>query len=147
MRIVLGIVALLGALTVLALGASLALIESEEVVVLRTRDAGGEMHAVRLWITDFEGDEYVAPGNRSNEWFQRLHGDPRVELKRGDHTSCRVATIVEAPEAIPVLEVTLEKYASVFAATSVLNVLLEPEGDETPPVTVRLDPCEAEGSS
>lgn len=140
-RIVLTGLAGLGVAVLLVIAAAVTLIESEEVVVLRTRDEGGEMHAVRVWIADFEDAQWVAPGNRSNAWFQRLLADPRVELSRGGRTTCHVAVVVEEPGSIPVLEAFLEKYASVVAATGLLNRLLEPEGDPTPAVAVRLDPC------
>lgn len=125
----------------LALGASFALVESEEVVVIRTYDANGESHSTRVWIVDHDGAQWIAPGNRSNGWFQRLLGDPRLELARDDVPSCRVAHVVESPDSIPVLESFLEKYASVIRATGILNRLIEPEGDPTPPVAVRLDDC------
>jgi hypothetical protein len=67
--------------------------------------------------------------------------DPRVELVRSGVRSCRVATVVESPASIPVLEVFLEKYSSVIRATGLLNLLLEPAGDQSPPVAVRLGAC------
>ena len=125
----------------LVVGASVALIESEEVVEIHTRDTAGEAHAARVWVVDYDGVEWVAPGNRSNAWFQRLLVDPRVELARSGARSCRVATVVDGPSAVGVLERFLEKYASVIRVTALLNRLLEPGGGESPPVAVRLDPC------
>ncbi len=128
-------------LFVLVIAGSVALIESEEVVRIQTRDAEGETYTTRVWIADYAGRQWVAPGNRSNAWFQRLLLDPSVELVRGGDTACYLATVVESPESIPVLEHFLEKYASVIRATSILNPILDPGGDDTPPVAVRLDPC------
>ena len=128
-------------LFVLVIGTSVALIESGEVVVIHTRDSDGELHSARVWVVDHEGHQWVTPGNRSNAWFQWLLADPRVELVRSGVRSCRVATIVESPASIPVLEVFLEKYSSVIRATGLLNLLLEPTGDESPPVAVRLGAC------
>ena len=125
----------------LTIAGSVALIESGEVVVIHTRDAAGETHAARIWIVDHEGRQWVAPGNRSNAWFQRLSADPKVELVRAGVRSCHLAAVVESPASIPVLERFLQKYASVIRATGLLNLILEPGGDETPPVAVRLDPC------
>ena len=125
----------------LAIGASVALIESEEVVVIQTYDAAGEPHSTRVWIVDHAGNAWIAPGNRSNGWFQRLLADPRLELTRGDVQTCHVTHVVESPDSIPVLEDFLAKYASVIQATGLLNRLIEPEGDPTPPVALRLDPC------
>jgi hypothetical protein len=132
---------ILAGLFVLAIGVSVALIESGEVVVIYTRNSEGELHSARLWVVDHEGHQWVAPGNRSNAWFQYLIVQPRVELVRSAIRSCRVATVVESPASIPVLEVFLEKYSSVIRATSLLNRILEPSGDDSPPVAVRLDAC------
>jgi hypothetical protein len=128
-------------LFLLAGGGSLALIESQEVVVIHTRDEIGATHPARVWIVDYEGKSWVAPGNRSNEWFQRLLVDRQVEIVRNKLRRCQHAYAVEGDEAIPVLEVFLEKYASVIRVTGFLNRLLEPGGDPTPPVVVRLDGC------
>lgn len=74
-----------------------------------------------------------------------------MEIDRGGRHACFRAAIVESPDSIPVLESFLLKYATVMRASGLLNLLLEPEGDETPPVAVRLDPaagdCEPLASS
>ena len=140
MRRLAWIAAALSAVLLLVLGASLAMIESEEVVVLYTSDARGE-YSTRIWIVDHDGAQWIAPGNRSNAWFQRLQVEPRVELDRSGVRSCHAAAIVDGPEALAALELFLEKYASVIRATTLLNQLLEPGGDESPAVAVRLDPC------
>lgn len=138
----LGIAAgILMGLFLLVIVGSVALIESGEVVVIHTRDTAGEFHSARVWVVDHEDRQWVAPGNRSNAWFQRLLVDPRVELARSGVRSCHVVAVVESPDSIPVLELFLEKYASVIRATGLLNRLIEPSGDESPPVAVRLDPC------
>jgi hypothetical protein len=142
MRRLIVLVCVSAGLILLVLLGSLALIESEEVVRIRTRDPGGEAHTARVWIVDYGGRQWVAPGNRSNAWFQRLLEDPRIELARGGDYRCYVATVVESPESIPALEHFLDKYASVIRVTGLLNRLLEPGGDDTPPVAIRLDPCE-----
>ena len=128
-------------LFVLVVAGSVALIESGEVVTIHTRDAAGETYAARVWVVDHEGRQWVAPGNRSNAWFQRLLANPRVELVRSGVRSCHLAAAVEGPASIPVLEDLLDKYASQIRATALLNRLLEPAGDPSPPVAVRLDPC------
>ena len=135
------VVASLAGLFLLATGVSLALIESGEVVELHTRDSHGDLHRTRVWIVDHAGSQWVAPGNRSNSWFQNLVADPRVELVRSGVRSCRTAAVMESPDSIPVLEAILEKYSAVMSATGLLNRLLEPAGDDSPPVAVRLDAC------
>lgn len=134
-------VAVVLGLVLLILGGSVALIESGEVVVIHTRDADGGSHATRVWVLDHAGRQWVAPGNRTNAWFQRLLANPQLDMVREGGRACYVAAIVESPESIPVLERVLEKYASVIRVTTLLNFVLEPEGDDTAPVAVRLDPC------
>ena len=134
-------VALLIGLVLLVVAASVALIESEEVVVIDTRDAAGETYSTRVWVLDFEGRVWLAPGNRSNGWFQRLLTNPKVELVRSGTRTCHLASVVEGDASIPILEQFLEKYASVIRVTTLLNFVLEPGGDESPPGAVRLESC------
>jgi len=124
-----------------AVVASVTLIESQEVVVIRTTDTEGHAHSARVWVVDYEGAVWVAPGNRTNGWFQRLLLDPRVELTRAAMRRCYIATAIEGPAALPVLQRFLEKYRSVIRVTGFLNRLLEPRGDPSEPVAVRLSPC------
>jgi hypothetical protein len=143
-RVGIAAVALVGlALVVIAI--SVALIESGEVVVIHTRDSSGDLRSARVWVVDHDARQWIAPGNRSNAWFQRLVADPRVDLVRSGVRSCHVATVVESPDSIPVLERFLAKYASVIRVTGLLNRLLEPAGDPSSPVAVRLDPCGSSG--
>jgi hypothetical protein len=139
-RLAIGLAIAVGAL-LLAIGVSVALIESEEVVVIYTRDPNGRTHAARVWVVDHSNLQWVAPGNRSNGWFQRLLVDPRVELVRSGARGCYLASVVEGSASLPVLRQFLEKYQTVIRATALLNRILEPGGDSSPPVAVRLDPC------
>ena len=50
--------------------------------------------------------------------------------------------LVESPASIPLLEAILEKYAAVLRASTLLNLVLEPAGDPTPPVAARFEPIE-----
>ncbi len=133
--------AIAASLFLVAVVASVALVESEEVVVIRTIDGEGHARSARVWVVDYEGATWVAPGNRSNGWFQRLLLEPRVELTRSGTRTCYIASAVEGAAALPVLERFLEKYRSVIRVTGFLNRLLEPRGDPTEPVAVRLRPC------
>ena len=139
-RIALAATGLVGVFLVVIAG-SVGLIESGEVVVLYTTDADGGSHAARVWVVDYADRQWVAPGNRSNAWFQRLLVAPRVELVRRDARSCHLAVVVDGDASVPMLERFLEKYAFQLRATGLLNRLLEPGGDTSPPVAVRLDPC------
>ena len=133
--------AVVAALFLVAVVASVALIESQEVVVIRTTDTAGHAHSARVWVVDYEGAAWVAPGNRTNGWFQRLLLNGRVELTRSGTRRCYIATVVEGPAALLVLERFLEKYRSVIRVTGFLNCLLEPRNDPSEPVAVRLSPC------
>ena len=133
--------AALAAAFLVAVAASVALIESQEVVVIRTVDVDGESHSTRIWIADYDGAQWIAPGNRTNGWFRRLLENPRIEVERSGVTSCYEAKPVEGDAALPALRVFLEKYRSVIRVTAFLNRLLEPAGDPSAPVAVRLDPC------
>lgn len=134
------VVAALATLFLVAGAASVALIESQEVVVIRTADADGA-HSTRVWVADHDGAPWIAPGNRTNGWFQRLLANPRVELVRSGVARCYTAKIVEGNAALPPLRVFLAKYQSVIRVTAFLNRLLEPAGDPSDPVAVRLEPC------
>ena len=131
----------LAAIFLVAVAASVALIESQEVVVIRTVDTDGESHATRVWVADHDGATWIAPGNRTNQWFRRLLENPRIELERAGVSRCYRATPVEGDAALAPLRAFLEKYRSVIRVTGFLNRLLEPAGDPSEPVAVRLDPC------
>jgi hypothetical protein len=56
--------------------------ESGEVVVLTTRDAGGEPHDTRLWVVDLEGRAWLRAGSEVASWYARLAARPEVEVTR-----------------------------------------------------------------
>ena len=93
-----------GLLATAVLG-SLLLIESEEVVVIHTQDPEAESFETRVWIVDHEGAVWIAPGNRSNQRFERLRRRSAIELTRDGTTSCRVASVVKGDEALAVLPI------------------------------------------
>lgn len=91
-----GLLVLLGAVAALAL-AQLAASESGEVVVLATRDAGGDVHRTRLWIVEDGGALWLRSGSPDGAWYRRLREHPLVEVTRGGEA--RGYRAVPQPEA------------------------------------------------
>ena len=84
--------ALATAATVLAalVGAGFLLIESGEVIVLRTTHARGDEFVARLWVVDHAGQPWVGKMDPSEaRWVGRLREEQAVELVRGGDRSCR----------------------------------------------------------
>jgi hypothetical protein len=83
--------------------------ESGEVVVLRTRDAGGAVHETRLWVVDDAGTAWLRSGSPEAGWFQRLSAEPEIEVVRHDATlPMRAVPVPQAQSRIN--ELMLEKY-------------------------------------
>lgn len=115
--------------------------EAEEVVVLRTPDAQGDVLATRLWVVDHDGAAWVVTGRKS-EPVRRLTAIPRVELVRGGRVGCYIASPYNDRETLETaLRLRQEKY---FAQRLAVAVGLWPDsldGIEEIAVAVRLDPC------
>jgi hypothetical protein len=71
------------------------LAESGEVVVLETKDAGGEVHATRLWVVDHAGAAWLRTGDPTAPWLARLRANPEVNVTRGGERRAYRATPVE----------------------------------------------------
>jgi hypothetical protein len=83
----------------LVFGGAFALIESGEVIVLRSLPEDGHAFIARLWVVDHDGAPWVGKADPSKaKWVARLQSNPRVELARGDVTDCREAIPLEDPE-------------------------------------------------
>ena len=67
-------------------GLMVAASESGEVVVLRSRDAAGDVHETRLWIVEDAGFAWLRAGSPESGWYARLQAQPAVEVVRGDAT-------------------------------------------------------------
>ncbi len=79
--------------------ASFALIESGEVIVIRSTDDEGERYATRLWVVDYDGDPWIGQSDPSTvRWVARVRTHPRVDFVRGDATECRQAVFVQEPD-------------------------------------------------
>ncbi len=67
-------------------------LEGREVVVVRTRDAGGTEHATRTWIADADGAAWIEAANPERPFLHDLERDPSLVLdRRGMPRSCRAA--------------------------------------------------------
>jgi len=108
-RWTLRILGALAALTVLVFGSQMLASESGEVVVLRTRDAGGAVHETRLWVVEHEGRPWLRAGNAGTGWLVRLQAQPEVEVVRGGEAlALRAVPVPEARDRIN--ELMNEKY-------------------------------------
>jgi hypothetical protein len=106
--------------------------ELEEVVVLHAEDA-----ALRLWIVDHEGNEWVSMPRWKAE-DNALDG-ARLELLRRGETRCVVPHIVDDPAANRrTFDLRQAKYAVQRLAVAV-GLFGDGPGPDT--VTLRLDPC------
>ena len=132
----LAILALVPVILFFALYSTLA--ELEEVVALETRDRDGRTVALRLWVMDAEGAEWVnMPRAKA-----RAHGleRRRVELLRNGAWSCREATLVEDRMIVARTDrLASEKYAVKRLAMRIGLFGEEPSPDA---VSIRLTPCE-----
>jgi hypothetical protein len=75
-------------------GAAFLLIESGEIVVLRS-DGENNLLA-RLWVVDHGGYPWVGTANPSKtRWVGYLRENPTIRFSRGDVTECRNAAFVD----------------------------------------------------
>ncbi len=133
---------LLGGIAVL--GAAFLLIESGEVVVLRT--SGGELLA-RLWVVDHDGDPWIGKMDPSEaRWVERLRAEETAQLVRGGRAQCRRPVFVEdAKVRMELFSLFMEKYDTPLYGARLLGFLFG--GDPDPmqaaesAVLVRLEPC------
>jgi hypothetical protein len=132
MRRILRAAGALLALVVVLAALEIAASESGEVVVLRTRDAAGEVHETRLWVVDHEGRPWLRAGHAGTGWLQRLQARPEVEVVRGGETlALRAVPVPDARDRINAL--ANEKYG---VADSYISFFFRREHK----ISVRLDP-------
>ena len=81
--------ALASALLVFA-GVTLAALEANEVVVLRTVDADGRPRDTRTWVADDGGFAWIEAANPERPFLGELRTHPEVEMRRaGSVRRCR----------------------------------------------------------
>jgi hypothetical protein len=95
LRLTLAVVAILA----LAFAAvTLAALEGNEVVIVRTRAGDGNPHTTRTWIAEADGVAWIEAANPERPFLHDLERDPQLELERaGGVLRCRAA-IVPNPE-------------------------------------------------
>ena len=132
MRFLVSVLILTVGSVVLAVGAMFLASElGGEVVTLRSFDANGRGHDTRLWLVDHEGRGYLR-GDPESGWYQRIEGQPRVELIRGDQRGRFEATASE-PMDSHVNRLMEQKYG---VANQMVGLLGDVEGNRA----IRLDP-------
>ena len=75
------LLALLALATLFAL-VTLAALEGQEVVVLRTSDAQDHARETRTWIADHEAFLWIEAANPEREFYHHIVANPEVELRR-----------------------------------------------------------------
>jgi hypothetical protein len=119
--------------------------EAEEVVVLRTTGADGDVRETRLWVVDHEGAPWVVT-SLAGPHDADLAATPRVEIVRGGETQCWLAERhVERETLVTLLQLRSEKYrAQRIAIASGLWQHFEERDDLTRiAVGIRFTPCPA----
>lgn len=111
-------------------------LEGREVVVLRTRDAGGTPRETRTWVATEDGALFVEAAHAERPFYRQLLADPRVEVVAADG-SVRAyrATAVANPDGHRhIRRLLAEKYGWADAWVGVLQ-------DTSGSLEVRLDPA------
>jgi hypothetical protein len=117
------------------------LAELEEVIVLRAADSSGQPSNLRLWIVDHDGVAWVSM-NRGKAEEHALDGAP-IEMLRAGETTCVVPVLSKDPaDNVRTFELRDEKY-SIQRLGRVIGMFGDGPSPQT--VTLRLDPCPADG--
>lgn len=126
---------------VLIVGGAFALIESGEVVELRTSNKKGQAVSTRLWVVDDDGVPWVIPGRAGRAWLARLRADSEVELVRHGQPHCYRAVPIDVPETRDRIRALFQdKYRVQRIGARILNALFAKQGTPAD-VVVRLNPC------
>jgi hypothetical protein len=80
-----------GVVTIIAL-------EGNEVVVLRTRGAGGDVKETRAWIADEDGASFIEAAHAERPFYRHLLANPEVEVVRAGAVAPYRATTVPNPD-------------------------------------------------
>jgi hypothetical protein len=142
LAVVLGV--LIGLFAILFGGAFL-LIESGEVIVLRTTGADGGTLDTRLWVVDYDGDPWVGNDNpEKSRWVPRVRANPVIEFVRGAATECRRATFVDDPGSLDEVSRRIaEKYRVPLYGSRFIKRLSGFRLESSQGITIRLVPCSA----
>ncbi len=145
----------LGVLFGVALGVPIlafGLIESGEVIVLRTSPEDGGEFLARLWVVDHDGDPWVGKMDPSEaRWVRRLETLETASIVRDGRAECRVPVFVSDPEVQQTLyAIYMEKYRIPLYGARTLGFLFggnpDPAEAARSAILVRLAPCADRGS-
>ena len=113
---------------------SVAASPSDEVVVLVTRDADGEVHETTLWVVENGGTLWLRSASPTSAWLARLRSSSDIELERAGQRRSYHAIPVETREAIARVNAKMaEKYG---ASESLVGLY----SDRSKAVAIRLEP-------
>lgn len=132
---------------VLLNGAAFLLIESGEVVVLRS-EAENRLLA-RLWVVDHEGHPWVGTANPSKtRWVGSLREHPTIRLTRGDTMDCRRAVYVDDRSIGEILGALVSaKYRVPLYGSYFLKFTQGDRLDDAEEIWFRLEPCSDSGAN
>lgn len=82
MKTILKVAATLLAVMLVWFMAQLAASETGEVVVLTTTDSNGDTAQTRLWVFDYEDNQYLRAGYPGSVWYNKLLANPSVIVVR-----------------------------------------------------------------
>jgi len=123
-----GLIVAFGAVTWVAL-------ESQEVIVLWTAQADGEIRITRVWVAEAEGALWLEAATPERDWYLDLQTQPQLEVERGGERLCVIASAEPGPEGHEKIRSLLRRrygWADRWVA------LLQ---DTSQSIAVRLDPC------
>ncbi len=122
-------------------GAAFLLIESGEVVVLRS-EPENELLA-RLWVVDQGGYPWVGTANPSKtRWVAALREDPWIRFTRGGVTECRNAAFVDDRTiGGPLGDLVETKYRIPLYGSRFLKFTQCNRLDDAEAIWFRLEPC------
>jgi hypothetical protein len=145
-RIAIALALVLG-LGVAGVGGAFLLIESGEVVVLRTAPAAGDEFLARLWVADYDGDPWIGKLDPSRaRWVSRIRDQATVQLVRNGIAECRKPVFVTDPETrLALYGIFMQKYRIPLYGARTFGLLSggnpDPARSAESAVLVRLEPC------
>jgi len=90
---------------------TLAALEANEVVVLRTVDAGGRPRETRTWVADDGGFAWIEAANPERPFLRQLGTHPEVEMRRaGRVRRCRAEAMPNPQGHAHVRELLARRY-------------------------------------
>jgi len=101
----------LGLLALLFAGLTLAALELQEVVVIRTRANDGSTRETRIWIAEEADFWMLEAASPESPWYGDILESPRVEIVRGDRVIPARLTPAPGPEGhLKIRELLRRKY-------------------------------------